>query len=203
MGYKSCFHLSARPMTEDLYKKIDAELQLYTCYFENDGIENEVGHWCNADDTWYNCRADMIQLSKMFPEVLFELLVEGEDHNDDWRAFFIGGKYQVNEAYRVYEPFIPAEFQEGEDPDGIPEYEDIIQMERRNALRTALYHCSRVFLAKEESDFPWDSELMDAAKTVFEEFLRSKGFTVPSLENPTEEGQNNATVTGIAKADIC
>ena len=48
-------------MTQELYQKIDAELQLYTCYFEQDGIENGVGHWCNQDDTWYSCREDMIR----------------------------------------------------------------------------------------------------------------------------------------------
>ena len=80
MGYCSCFSLSAKPMTQDLYQKIDAELQLYTCYFEQDGIENGVGHWCNQDDTWYSCRADMIQLSRTFPDVYFQLYVEGEDH---------------------------------------------------------------------------------------------------------------------------
>ena len=47
MGYCSCFSLSAKPMTQELYQKIDAELQLYTCYFEQDCIENGVGHWCN------------------------------------------------------------------------------------------------------------------------------------------------------------
>ena len=64
------------------------------------------------------------------------------------------------------------------------------------------YHCLCVFLAKEERNFPWDSELMDAAKTVFEEFLRSKGFTIPLLVNPIEEKQYAASETGITKADI-
>ena len=134
MGYCSCFSLSAKPMTQELYQKIDAELQLYTCYFEQDGIENGVGHWCNQDDTWYSCRADMIQLSRTFPDVYFQLYVEGEDHNDDWRAFFKDGRYQENYAERVYEPLIPDEFIDGDASEEVQEDEDIIRAERQKRL---------------------------------------------------------------------
>lgn len=154
MGYCSCFSLSAKPMTQDLYQKIDAELQLYTCYFEQDGIENGVGHWCNQDDTWYSCRADMIQLSRTFPDVYFQLYVEGEDHNDDWRAFFKDGKYQENYAERVYEPLIPDEFIDGNASEEVQEDEDIIRAERQSACRTALYHCLRVILGREKTSSP-------------------------------------------------
>ena len=180
MGYCSCFSLSAKPITQELYQKIDAELQLYTGYFEQDGIENGVGHWCNQDDTWYSCRADMIQLSRTFPDVYFQLYVEGEDHNDDWRAFFKDGRYQENYAERVYEPLIPDEFIDGDASEEVQEDEDIIRAERQSACRTALYHCLRVILGREENEFPWDSKLMDAAKTACEDFLTEKGFSVPS-----------------------
>ena len=42
MGYCSCFSLSAKPITQELYQKIDAELQLYTGYFEQDGVSETV-----------------------------------------------------------------------------------------------------------------------------------------------------------------
>ena len=196
MGYCSCFSLSAKPMTQDLYQKIDAELQLYTCYFEQDGIENGVGHWCNQDDTWYSCRADMIQLSRTFPDVYFQLYVEGEDHNDDWRAFFKDGKYQENYAERVYEPLIPDEFIDGNASEEVQEDEDIIRAERQSACRTALYHCLRVILGREENEFPWDSKLMDAAKTACEDFLTEKGFSVPSLEQLCSGEQASTQATG-------
>ena len=196
MGYCSCFSLSAKPMTQDLYQKIDAELQLYTCYFEQDGIENGVGHWCNQDDTWYSCRADMIQLSRTFPDVYFQLYVEGEDHNDDWRAFFKDGKYQENYAERVYEPLIPDEFIDGNASEEVQEDEDIIRAERQSACRTALYHCLRVILGREENEFPWDSKLMDAAKTACEHFLTEKGFSVAALEQLCSGGQASTQATG-------
>ena len=197
MGYSSCFSLSAKPMTQELYQKIDAELQLYTCYFEQDGIENGVGHWCNQDDTWYSCRADMIQFSRTFPDVYFQLYVEGEDHNDDWRAFFKDGKYQENYAERVYEPLIPDEFIDGNASEEVQEDEDIIRAERQSACRTALYHCLRVILGKEENEFPWDSKLtVVPAKTACEDFLTEKGFSVPSLELLCSGGQASTQATG-------
>lgn len=202
VGYKSCFILSAKPMTQELYQKIDAELQLYTCYFEQDGIENEVGHWCNSDDTWYSCRSDMLQLSRTFPDVYFQLYVEGEDHNDDWRAFFVNGKYQVNDAERVYAPIIPDEFIDGDASEEVQEYEDIIRAERQSACRTVLYHCLRVFLGRGEGEFPWNSELMDEAKTACEAFLTKKGFRVPSLDQLCSVGQAPAQTLGNEIVDI-
>lgn len=202
MGYKSCFTLSAKPVTKELYQKIDAELQLYTCYFEQDGIENEAGHWCNSDDTWYSCRADMIQLSRTFPAVQFQLYVEGEDHNDDWRAFFKNGKYQVNYADRVYEPLIPDEFLDGDASEEAQDYEDIVRVERQSAHRTALYHCLRIFLGREEKEFPWNSELMDAAETACKDFLTEKGFHVPLLEQLCSGEQAPVQTAGNESVDI-
>lgn len=189
-------------MTQELYQKIDAELQLYTCYFEQDGIENGVGHWCNQDDTWYSCREDMIRLSRTFPDVYFQLYVEGEDHNDDWRASFKDGKYQVNYAERVYEPLIPDEFIDGDASEEAQEYEDIIRSERQRVCRTALYHCLRVILGREENEFPWDSKLMDAAKTACEDFLTEKGFRVPPMEQLCGSGQAPVQTAGNESAGI-
>ena len=152
--------------------------------------------------TWYSCRADMIQLSRTFPDVHFQLYVEGEDHNDDWRAFFKDGKYQVNYAERVYEPLIPDEFIDGDASEEVQEDEDIIRAERQSACRTALYHCLRVILGREENEFPWDSKLIDAAKTACEDFLTEKGFSVPSLELLWSGGQVPVQTAGNENADI-
>lgn len=82
------------------------------------------------------------------------------------------------------------------------EDEDIIRAERQSACRTALYHCLRVILGREENEFPWDSKLMDAAKTACEDFLTEKGFSVPSLEQLCSGGQASAQATGNENADI-
>lgn len=144
----------------------------------------------------------MIQLSRTFPDVYFQLYVEGEDHNDDWRAFFKDGRYQENYAERVYEPLIPDEFIDGDASEEVQEDEDIIRAERQSACRTALYHCLRVILGREENEFPWDSKLIDAAKTVCGDFLTEKGFHVPSLEQLCSGGQASAQATGNENADI-
>ena len=132
----------------------------------------------------------------------FQLYVEGEDHNDDWRAFFVNGKYQVNDAERVYAPIIPDEFIDGDASEEVQEYEDIIRAERQSACRTALYHCLRVFLGRGEGEFPWNSELMDEAKTACEAFLTKKGFRVPSLDQLCSVGQAPAQTLGNESADI-
>ena len=98
MGYRSNFLLTAKPMTEDLYQRISDELKQYVPYIMCECMEDGAGVWLNEDDTWYSCQSDMIQLSKDFPDTFFELSVEGENHNDDWRAYFSDGKYQVNDA---------------------------------------------------------------------------------------------------------
>lgn len=112
MGYRSNFLLTAKPMTEDLYQRISDELKQYVPYIMCECMEDGAGVWLNEDDTWYSCQSDMIQLSKDFPDTFFELSVEGENHNDDWRAYFSDGKYQVNDALRLFWPFIPNELRE-------------------------------------------------------------------------------------------
>ena len=112
----------------------------------------------------------------------------------------MNGKYQVNYAERVYEPFVPDEFIDGDASEEAQEYEDIIRAERQSACRTALYHCIRVFLGREENEFPWNSAHLDAAKTACEDFLKEKGFTVPSVEQVVKREQAPARVADDASA---
>lgn len=182
MGYCSCFILSAAPMTESLYAKIDEELQHYGCNFECEGIENGVGHWYDGDDTWYSCRADMLQVSQAFPDVRFTLYVAGEDREDIWRAYFQNSRFQVNDASIIYAPFIPSRMQAALD-DGPQEYEELANAERAGLVEAALYHCLRSVLGVEETDFPWNPELMKDAERACKEFLASHGFTVPEYNS--------------------
>lgn len=48
----------------------------------------------------------------------------------------------------------------------------------------AEYHSLRILLAKDEKDFPWDEDLIQAAEAMCREFLASKGFAVPAAEQP-------------------
>lgn len=42
----------------------------------------------------------------------------------------------------------------------------------------------RILLAKDEKDFPWNEDLIQAAEAMCREFLTSKGFAVPAAEQP-------------------
>lgn len=43
--------------------------------------------------TWYECNIDLVEFSKKFPKVLFELRGNGSTFPDVWVTFFKGGKY--------------------------------------------------------------------------------------------------------------
>lgn len=191
MGYCSNFMLMAKPMTKELYARIDEELQLYNCYFACEGVENGVGHWLDADDAWYNCKADMVRISQTFPEVSFTLYTEGEDRSDTWRAHFRNGQFQVNSAGLFYEPFIPTRMQQELDK-GPVEYEELVKNDRINAINAAVYHCFRILLAKEESEFPWNSKLMQEAEACCKNFLIRHGFNVPTIEETVNPRRNIA-----------
>lgn len=54
---------------------------------------------------WYDWADDMALLSSKFPDVLFELHGDGEDANDLWDAYFLGGKMQECKAEIVFPPY--------------------------------------------------------------------------------------------------
>lgn len=65
-----------------------------------------------ADDTfeffepftvkWYNWRDDMLNLSLLFPDVVFRIQGVGEEKYDMWRAVFKNGKYNKCQAAFVW-----------------------------------------------------------------------------------------------------
>lgn len=61
--------------------------------------------WYCSEAKWYEWEKDMLLLSKRFPEVLFCLRGEGEDHEDLWEAFFLNGAVQHCPAYITYDEF--------------------------------------------------------------------------------------------------
>jgi len=54
---------------------------------------------------WYNWKEDMLELSKLYPEVLFTLEGSGEEKEDQWKAYFKGGKSQIVKAVITFEKF--------------------------------------------------------------------------------------------------
>ena len=62
----------------------------------------------NADRCkWYDWKKDMIRLSEQFPSSLFILEGEGEEAEDIWKAYFKGGKCQIEKAKIKFDEFDP------------------------------------------------------------------------------------------------
>lgn len=64
------------------------------------------------------------------------------------------------------------------------EYAGCVRLEHLKVTRAAIYHSLRILLAKDEKDFPWNEDLIQAAEAMCREFLTSKGFAVPAAEQP-------------------
>ena len=75
MGYHTDYIIVASPVTEEVYEKIDKVLRTFNGYVESNGVDNGVGEWTDADDTWYDSRKHMIEVSRVFPEIHFVLYV--------------------------------------------------------------------------------------------------------------------------------
>lgn len=61
----------------------------------------------NESSRWYDYKDDMIALSKRLPDVLFTLSGEGQENDDMWREYYLGGKCQRAEAQITFDEFDP------------------------------------------------------------------------------------------------
>lgn len=97
MGYYTDYELTVTPCEK---WKAYAEL--------HGGDEEAVVHefeQASFEDCvkWYNMHEDMINLSKNFPDTLFQIDGYGEEAGDMTRTFFMGGKSM--KAALSFEPF--------------------------------------------------------------------------------------------------
>jgi len=73
---------------------------------------SDVWRGAGAGLTWYNHREDMVKLSAAFPDVLFTLWGRGDESDDLWKQYFLGGKCQVAEAIITYPDFDEGELKD-------------------------------------------------------------------------------------------
>lgn len=74
------------------------------------GYDDEWGNgfWLNAK--WYNYEADMNEISRKFPAVLFHVHGDGDSPDDLWEDHWQNGRRQLCAA--VIPPFDPAKMKE-------------------------------------------------------------------------------------------
>lgn len=97
MGYYTNFQLDFNPNVHDEDQFL-GDLKEFTGYSWSNDYEL-------YDVKWYNWMNDMTELSKKYPNHLFQLDGQGEESGDIWRAFFKGGKSQVSKARIVFDKF--------------------------------------------------------------------------------------------------
>lgn len=108
MGYYTIYKL------EDVFdeENEDSGLQKVEDYLYSDKeIQNRYEEllyaiFHNSGSTkWYDHEKDMIELSKIFPRMVFTLSGEGEEPGDLWKKYFYNGKVQVARAKIDFEEF--------------------------------------------------------------------------------------------------
>lgn len=106
MGYYTCFKVDMEPEEpKDLRKFLLSDEDKYY-----ELIETLDGNYDSFK--WYNHEEDMLEVSRAFPDTLFELHGEGEEPGDLWRKYFKNGKIQRCPAQITYEEYNESKLQE-------------------------------------------------------------------------------------------
>ena len=58
--------------------------------------------YCNEPSKWRDPEDDLREFSKLYPEVLFTLIGDGEEQGDLWRLYVKNGKAQMATAVLTY-----------------------------------------------------------------------------------------------------
>lgn len=115
MGYYTKYDLEYEGGNISEHDIIDALATINPGYFE----KGDDFCWVFEEEMkWYDCEHDMLELSKLFPDVMFTLYGAGEDREDNWIDYFKAGQMQSCHGTIVYEPFNPKLFETGGSENG-------------------------------------------------------------------------------------
>ena len=69
-------------------------------------VSDKIGYNPFEEETkWYNHENDMREISKQFPDIIFQLNGEGEESGDIWVKYFVNGKMQTASAKITFDGF--------------------------------------------------------------------------------------------------
>jgi hypothetical protein len=87
------------------YSDLAEHIRESTHTFDDPWFLSSIIEEGNCEGKWYDWEKDMRKLSKIFPDILFELHGDGEESDDLWKAYFKNGKMQRCHAITVFEEF--------------------------------------------------------------------------------------------------
>lgn len=103
MGYLTSYSMEALHVAAQNVREIEAaieELNMPLGDFYYDPQNQVFNAEPNGEWRWYGHEDDMAELSERFPDVLFKLHGEGENRDDVWDKYFVGGEL-VEKVYAV------------------------------------------------------------------------------------------------------
>jgi len=91
MGYYTDYTIQVSP---DTAAEISQDFETFQTVFEE-----ITGYFIEEDFTvpsckWYNHEKDMLEISKLYPNAVWQLDGSGEEEGDVWRVYFKNGKKQ-------------------------------------------------------------------------------------------------------------
>ena len=104
MGYYTKYEITMYPWQDEkneleIMREIAAKIHNYS----PEEISDSEAEWCLSDQMkWYEHEADMIAVSKMYPEITFVLEGEGEEHDDMWVKYFHNGDFEACYAEIIF-----------------------------------------------------------------------------------------------------
>lgn len=108
MGYDTAYDLSVSappgwaPLSKAYIDQIAERLEPMD--FDINECQNGTALSASSYCHWYEHDDDMIELSKLFPDALFELYGDGEESDDFWRYYYYRGVMQGGAGEIVYPP---------------------------------------------------------------------------------------------------
>lgn len=108
MGYITNFKLKVydKDWDGDKSRKADKTYEFKDEYLkENDRWDYISSAIEGMEAKWYEYDSEMLSLSRSYPHYLFELTGDGEESEDNWKAYYLNGKSQVEQGILFYPPF--------------------------------------------------------------------------------------------------
>lgn len=109
MGYYTEYSMKVRNISKSESERLNDVLKekdligyvFWDSYY--DASHDTVEYSSYEAQKWYDCEWDMDDISKQFPNAVFELSGEGDEYGDIWREYFKNGKHEYCRGEIVYE----------------------------------------------------------------------------------------------------